>query len=80
MNFVNNTIDMDCLQEAIILGIDVIIFGFCLRSYRNYKNTVGALKVIIASCYIGFLAFLPTLLHRSMKFIWFLMRIRKHLS
>lgn len=38
---------MDCLQEAIILGIDVIIFGICLRSYRNYKNTVGALKVII---------------------------------
>lgn len=51
MYFVNNTIDMDCLQEAIILGIDVIVFGFCLRSYRNYKNTVGALKVIIGICY-----------------------------
>lgn len=49
MFFVNNMIDMDCLQEAIILGIDVIVFGFCLKSYRNYKNTVGALKVIIIS-------------------------------
>lgn len=54
MLLVNNMIEMDCLKEAIILGIDVIIFGFCLKSYRNYKNTVGALKVILIWFFFSF--------------------------
>lgn len=41
----NNTVGMDYLQEAIILGIDVIIFGLCLKGYHSHKNTIKALKV-----------------------------------
>lgn len=41
----NNSIGMDYLQEAIILGIDALIFGLCLKSYHNHKNTIQALKV-----------------------------------
>ncbi|XP_055317997.1 mitochondrial E3 ubiquitin protein ligase 1 [Sitodiplosis mosellana] len=40
----NNSIGMDYLQEAIVLGIDVIIFGLCLKGYHNHKNTIKALK------------------------------------
>lgn len=41
----NNSIGMDYLQEAIILGIDALIFGLCLKSYHSHKNTIQALKV-----------------------------------
>lgn len=36
---------MDYLQEAIVLGLDVLIFGVCLKGYYNHKNTIKALKV-----------------------------------
>lgn len=36
---------MDCIQEAIALGVDVLIFGLCLKGYYNHKNTLNALKV-----------------------------------
>lgn len=41
----NNNIGIDYLQEAIILGIDVVIFGLCLKGYHSTKNTIKALKV-----------------------------------
>lgn len=43
----NNSIGMDYLQEAIVLGIDVIIFGLCLKGYHSHKSTIKALKVIV---------------------------------
>lgn len=46
----NNTVGMDYLQEAIILGIDVIIFGLCLKGYHSHKNTIKALKVFYFIC------------------------------
>lgn len=36
---------LDYLQEAIILGIDAIIFGVCLSGYYSHKNTIAALRV-----------------------------------
>lgn len=41
----NNTMGMDYIHEAIVLGIDVLIFGLCLRGYYSHKNTIKALKV-----------------------------------
>lgn len=41
----NNSIIMDCIHEAIVLGIDVLIFGLCLRGYYSHKNAIKALKV-----------------------------------
>lgn len=37
----------DYLQEAIILGIDAILFGVCLKEYYSHKNTIVALRVSI---------------------------------
>lgn len=48
----NNTIGLDYLQEAIILGIDVIIFGLCLKGYHSHKNTIKALKVNFFTIFI----------------------------
>lgn len=36
---------MDYLQEAIVLGIDALIFGVCLRGYYSYRNIIDALRV-----------------------------------
>lgn len=38
---------MDYLQEAIILGIDALIFGVCLNGYYSYRNTINALRVCL---------------------------------
>lgn len=48
----NNNIGMDYLQEAIILGIDVIVFGLCLKGYHSTKSTIKALKARNETIYI----------------------------
>lgn len=40
-----SAVGRDVFYEAIVLGIDAIIFGVCLSSYRYNKRTLGALKV-----------------------------------
>lgn len=40
-----NMIGLDYFQEAIVLGIDALIFGICLKGYYSYKNTIQALRV-----------------------------------
>lgn len=42
-----NVIGLDHFQEAIVLGIDALIFGICLKGYYSYKNTIQALRVSI---------------------------------
>lgn len=36
---------MEYLNEAVILSVDWLILGLCLKEYYSYKNTVKALKV-----------------------------------
>lgn len=47
----SSSIGIDYLQEAIVLGIDVIIFGLCLKGYHSHKNTIKALKVIFTNSF-----------------------------
>lgn len=36
---------MDYLGEIVVLGIDSLIFGLCLKNYYYCKNAINAVKV-----------------------------------
>lgn len=36
---------MEYLNEAVILSVDWLILGLCLKEYYSYKHTVKSLKV-----------------------------------
>jgi len=36
---------MDYINEAVALGLDVLILGFCIKEYSTYKQTCQSLKV-----------------------------------
>lgn len=36
---------MEFLQESIALGVDLLVFGLCLKGYYNNKNIISTLKV-----------------------------------
>lgn len=36
---------MDFLHEAVFLGVDAILLGFCVKEYCSQKHIINALKV-----------------------------------
>lgn len=36
---------MDFVQEAVFLGVDVLILGLCFKEYYQFKKISSALKV-----------------------------------
>lgn len=42
---IKGEIAMDFLHEAVFLGIDAILLGFCVKEYCSQKQIINALKV-----------------------------------